>query len=156
MIRLQALILTGVCGLTLCLAVGQRNQTAMMGFLTDTLCGAKGATERHIECAKRTVASGKARYAFYVEDPGGAGNDVEQKLYMVEPQEAAATWLGQRVKVTGTVSQTPLKRAGQSLDPATGKVRRHNSLINDSTPIAGVLHISSIEPAPALAPARKN
>ncbi len=68
------------------------------GWITDTRCGAKGANAQHVECAKRNVASGKAKYALYDER--------SRKLYILEPQETAALYLalGQRVKITGTLN----------------------------------------------------
>jgi len=49
------------------------------GYLTDTMCGAKGATSKHIECAKRQVASGKAQYAIY--------DGASRRLYILETQD---------------------------------------------------------------------
>ncbi len=76
----------------------QPTQNVVIGWITDTLCGAKGANARHVECAKRNVASGKAKYALYDER--------SKVLFILEPQEAAALYLslGQRVKVTGTLN----------------------------------------------------
>ena len=60
-------------------------------------------------------------------------------------------YLGQRVTITGTLSATPVKRAGQKLDPASGEVVRHTpragAPLDTSTPVAGVLTVASIEPA---------
>ncbi len=94
------------------------------GYLTDTMCGAKGATHstssgqasKHIDCPKRNVASGKAQYAIYDES--------SRRLYILDSSTAAAraqveSLLGQRVRITGTVSATPITRAGQSLVPDT-------------------------------------
>jgi len=93
------------------------------GYITDTMCGAKGATSKHIDCAKRNVASGKAQYAIYDEssrrlyilDAGTEAGGTPAVRSLIE-QPAAA---GQRVRITGTVSATPITRAGQSLVPDT-------------------------------------
>ena len=156
------------------------------GYLTDTMCGAKGATSKHIDCAKRQVASGKAQYAIYDEasrrlyilDAGTEAGGTPAVRSLIE-QPAAA---GQRVRITGTVSLTPITRAGQSLVPDTEaapssaenagginpaptttgaptttsapttnpplRVVTRAKALDTSTPVAGVLTISSIEAAP--------
>jgi len=141
------------------LTVGQTTSqaSAATGFITDTLCGAVGATANHIEHAKQTVASGKAKYAIYDEKA--------KKLYILTcaaptgpgeaPDDAGCftSYLGQRVTVTGTLSATPVKRAGQRFDHTSQKVVSHTpragAPLDTSTPVAGILTISSIEPAPA-------
>jgi len=155
------------------------------GYLTDTMCGAKGATSKHIECAKRQVASGKAQYAIYDEatrrlyildlgtQAGGTEAGKMPAVQLLIEQPAAA---GQRMKITGTVSSTPITRAGQSLVPDTEaassstenagginpapttssapttnpplRVVTRAKALDTSTPVAGVLTISSIEAAP--------
>ncbi len=149
------------------------------GYLTDTMCGAKGATSKHIDCPKRQVASGKAQYAIY--------DEASRRLYILDTSNAASraqieSFLGQRVKITGTVSSTPITRAGQSLVPDTEaapsstenagginpaptttgapttssapttnppmRVVTRAKALDTSTPVAGILTISSIEPAP--------
>jgi len=161
------------------------------GYLTDTMCGAKGATSKHIECPKRQVASGKAQYAIYDEasrrlyilDLGTQAGGTEAGR-MPAVQILIEQHLGQRVRITGTVSSTPITRAGQSLvpdaessvapsstenagginpaptatsAPATTSAPTTNppmrvvtraKALDTSTPVAGVLSISSIEPAP--------
>lgn len=147
------------------------------GYLTDTLCGSRGANRLHAEHARRSVASGKAKYAIYDEQ--------SKQLYIIEDAALAERWLGQRVRVTGTVGATPLRRAGQSyapdavatvrdaqgrqrpvsgnpsaadaasgrapLDTTTPRVQQHRNALDTTTPIAGVLTIATIEPADATA-----
>ncbi len=91
------------------------------GYITDTLSGRSGATALNVEAAKRNVSSGKAKYAIYDERT--------QKLYIlacVTPASAVPSfaeqtcveqYLGQRLKITGTLSTAPLTRAGQSFAP---------------------------------------
>jgi len=106
----------------LIVAMGTHAQTAtstvtVTGYLTDTLCGARGANHLHAEHARRSVASGKAQYAIYDEQ--------SRQLYILESGPGAGSsaqagieaWLGQRVRITGTVGATPLRRAGQSYAP---------------------------------------
>jgi len=143
------------------------------GYLTDTMCGAKGATSKHIDCPKRQVASGKAQYAIY--------DEASRRLFILDSSTAASraqveSYLGQRVKITGTISSTPITRAGQSLVPDTEstpssaenagginpapmtssapttnpplRVVTRAKALDTSTPVAGVLTIASIEAAP--------
>ena len=94
-----------LAGATLAQSTGEVTVT---GFVTDTWCGRKGASEKHAEHARTAVASGKAQYAVY--------DEATRKLYLLDAQ-TAAPYAGQRVKVTGTLSATLLRRAGQSYAP---------------------------------------
>ena len=49
-----------LCSVALGQVVGSVSAT---GWMTDTICGAKGANALHIDCAKRKVASARAKYA---------------------------------------------------------------------------------------------
>ena len=141
-------LLTTILILLLSLGVfAQQTSVSATGFITDTLCGKSGANPKHIEHAKQTVASGKAKYAIYDERT--------KQLYILDGsqlvgdpstgsgQAAIEQYLGQRVTITGTLSATPVKRAGQKLDPASGEVVRHTpragAALDTSTPVAGVL-----------------
>ena len=95
--------------------LAQQGSVTVTGFLTDTRCGAKGANALHVDCARRNVASGKAKYALY--------DQRTKKLYVLDPQNTAVTYLGQRVQMTGTVS------FGEQLN-------------------SDVLHILAVAPAP--------
>ncbi len=77
-------------------ATPQTTQVTVTGWMTDTACGAKGANALHIGCAKRKVASGKAKYAFYDERA--------RRLYVLADQQAAEQYLGQHLQVSGTLS----------------------------------------------------
>ena len=89
-------ILGSVILLIVILAVSAQQQVVATGWVTDTRCGAKGANALHVDCAKRNVASGKGKYALYDKQT--------RKLYVLEQQEMAVPYLGQRVQITGTVS----------------------------------------------------
>ena len=171
------------------IAMGVQAQTAettVTGYVTDTYCGRRGASEKHAEHARRTIDSGVAQYALY--------DEASKRLYVLEMghpstgsgQAAIEQYAGQRVKITGTLGTTLLLRGGQSYAPdavaayrdpsapnglratgATGsnpatagavsgqaKVQSHEDALDQTTPIAGVLSISSVEPAPAPPPRR--
>jgi len=172
-VRMRILATVIVVILASSIAAQTPSSITAAGYLTDTMCGAKGATSKHIDCPKRQFASGKAQYAIY--------DEASRRLYILDTSNAAArlqieSFLGQRVRITGTISSTPITRAGQSLVPDTGSapsstenagginpaptttsapttnppmrvVTRAKSL-DTSTPVVGILTISSIEPAP--------
>jgi hypothetical protein len=162
-------------------------EMTVVGYVTDTYYGRRGANDKHAEHARRSVASGVAQYALY--------DEASKKLYILAPQSTAAQYVGQRVQITGTLSATPITRAGQSLAPdavaaykdpsapnglrATGatsgtstapgtihtatptaargseaRVQSHEDAPDQTTPVAGVLSISSVEAAPGSAPRR--
>lgn len=173
--RLLVLMLVGSIGV---LAAQVTNSVSATGYITDTMCGQKGANAQHTDCAKRSVASGKAKYAIY--------DEATKKLYILQGS-GIEQYLGQRVKIIGTLSTTPLTRAGQSYapdavatpiksdgnpdqantarmvsgDPAAAsgqgpaRVQGHRKALDTSTPIAGVLTISSVAPAPIPPPLRR-
>jgi len=110
-----------------CARSSRAGQVTVRGFLTDTLAGARGASPTNTESAKRRVASGKALYAVY--------DETTKRLYVLQPQQTAESWLGQRVQVTGTLSSTPLQHAGQTFDPPTGLAVSYPRSLDSTTPI---------------------
>jgi hypothetical protein len=126
----------------------QGNTLSVTGFLTDTLSGRHGANALHIDAAKRNVAGGMAQYAVY--------SMKTHKLYIIQPQDTAAAYLGQQVKVTGTLTLSAMNHAGQMVDSNTNEVKDFHGVGQDSsTPVAGILTISSITVAlPPPAPKR--
>ena len=69
------------------------------GYVTDTWCGVdrdrKPPTE---ECTHECVQAGRGKYAFY--------NFADGKVYVLNPQDQAAKYAGQRVTISGTVDET--------------------------------------------------
>ncbi len=122
------------------IAPAQPAQVSVTGFVTDTLAGFHGADEKHVDAAKRNVKAGMAKYAVFDEQT--------KKLYILEPQDTAAANVGQRVTVTGVLAPSAMQHAGQIVDPATHEVKDFHRVVNDSTPIGGVLTITSIAAAP--------
>jgi hypothetical protein len=101
-----------LAAVSLVIAVGVQAQTGgstVIGYITDPYCGRRGANDKHAEHARRSVASGVAQYALY--------DEASKKVYILAPQSTAAQYVGQRVQITGTLSATPITRAGQSLAP---------------------------------------
>jgi hypothetical protein len=112
------------------MAFGQATTSVTLtGFLTDTSCGKRGATPLHIDCPKRKVAAGTAKYALY--------DEASKRLYVLAcaapatssqwpassedwknlDQQCVEPYLGQRVRISGTVTASRLSRAGQVLAP---------------------------------------
>jgi hypothetical protein len=65
------------------------------GFVTDTLCGAKGANADHAACATKCVKERGAKYALY--------DATDKKVYILDPQDKAAPHAGHEVTVKGTL-----------------------------------------------------
>jgi hypothetical protein len=163
------------------MAFAQTSPVTVTGFLTDTSCGKRGATSLHIDCPKRKVAAGTAKYAIY--------DQASRRLYVLAcaapVSSDAAAWpggsddwknldqscveqyLGQRVRISGTVTASRLSRAGQVLAPDDSssassasststastsplKVVPLPRSLDSSTPIAGVLTISTVASPPVV------
>lgn len=71
------------------------------GWVTDTHCGAKGASAKHAKCAKDCVDGGSGKYALYTP--------TDKKVYVLDPQEKLAEHAGHYVKVTGTLDDDNIK-----------------------------------------------
>jgi hypothetical protein len=78
-------------------AAGNKTQKApkertYVGVITDTNCGTKGHMGPAAECVKKCVEHG-AKYALAYKG----------KVYVLEPQDAAAPHAGAKVRVKGTM-----------------------------------------------------
>jgi len=73
------------------------------GYISDSLCGAKGASEKHADCAVKCVKEKGASYVFV--------NDADHKVYNIDKQEKAAAHPGHHVTVKGTADGDTLKVA---------------------------------------------
>lgn len=141
--RFKFVFIAAISGIFLLVAHAQTPGPATVtGFLTDTLSGKRGANALHADTAKRNVASGMAQYAVYDEKA--------HKLYILEPQSTAVAYICQRITVTGALASSPMAHSAQTVDPNTNQVKNFHHLgQDDSTPIAGVLTITSLSVAPA-------
>jgi len=94
-----------ICALALVLLAGvsfaSPKDGSWTGWVTDTMCGAKGASAKHADCAKKCVDSGHGKYALY--------NPADKKVYTLDPQEKLAEHAGHFVKVTGSVEGDTIK-----------------------------------------------
>jgi len=80
------------------------------GYISDSMCGAKGAKESAEECTKKCISHG-AKYVFV--------NDTDKKVYVIDDQEKVAPHAGHHVVVKGTVEGDTLKL--DSIDMASKK-----------------------------------
>ncbi|HVY74644.1 MAG TPA: hypothetical protein VG890_07425 [Puia sp.] len=63
------------------------------GYISDSHCGAKGAKEGHVDCAKKCIKDGAAA-VFVVGD----------KVYTISDQKKASKYLGEKVTITGDMN----------------------------------------------------
>ena len=73
------------------------------GYISDSSCGAKGASETHAACATKCVKEKGAKYVFV--------NDTDHKVYAVDAQDKVAAHAGHHVTVKGSVDGDSLKLA---------------------------------------------
>jgi hypothetical protein len=71
------------------------------GYISDSMCGAKGANEKHADCAAKCVKEHGASYVFV--------NDADKKVYAIDAQDKVAAHAGHHVTVKGSVEGDNLK-----------------------------------------------
>ena len=74
------------------------------GYISDSICGAKGANESHAACATKCVKEKGAKYVFV--------NDADHKVYAIDAQDKVAAHAGHHVVVKGTVKGDELMLTG--------------------------------------------
>src|ERR1700693_4766326 len=73
------------------------------GYISDSVCGAKGANDKHAACATKCVKEKDAKYVFV--------NDADHKVYAMDAQDKVAAHAGHHVTVKGSVDGDNLKLA---------------------------------------------
>jgi hypothetical protein len=68
------------------------------GYISDSHCGAKGNNDGHAACAKKCIKDGYAP-VFVVGD----------KVYTINDPKKVSNYIGQKVRITGTIT-------GEALD----------------------------------------
>jgi hypothetical protein len=86
--------------------------TTMTGWISDSICGAKGANAQARECTIKCVKEHGAKYVFV--------NDTDKKVYAVDKQEMLAEHAGHHVTVTGMVEGDSLKLESIKMAPEKG------------------------------------
>ena len=85
--------------LTFCMAVlALGTDGSWTGYISDSVCGVKGANEKHADCATKCVKEKGAKYVFV--------NDADHN---VDAQEKVAAHAGHHVTVKGSVEGDNLK-----------------------------------------------
>ncbi len=89
-----SIILTGV--LLCCLSAwAAPKDESWTGWISDSKCGAKGASASHEACAKKCIAAG--------EKPVLVA-DIDQKVLPIDNSDAVKNDIGQHVSVTGKMT----------------------------------------------------
>ncbi len=88
--------LAGLMSLSLCAAaLVFAAEGSWTGYISDSQCGAKGANEKHADCAAKCVKEHGAKYVFV--------NDADKKVYTIADQDKVAAHAGHHVTVKGSV-----------------------------------------------------
>ena len=85
----DAALLVGMASFALAADMG-----SWSGWITDTDCGAKGASASHAACAAKCVKDKGAKYALY--------NPSDKSMWVLSDQDGAAKMAGKMVTVKGT------------------------------------------------------
>lgn len=103
-----AVVLVLAAGMSL--AASGAKEGSWTGWITDSMCGAKGDSEKHADCAKKCVETKGAKYALY--------NPSDKKVYVLDPQDKAAGHAGHHVTVKGSVAGDTIKVTSIEMVPA--------------------------------------
>jgi hypothetical protein len=103
---LLASLLVSVAMFAIVSLADEGKATSVKGWVTDTMCGAKGMSNDHAACVKKCV-NGGAKLAL-VTDKG-------DKVYTVENAEALAGHEGHHVEVKGHISGDSLNVSKDSV-----------------------------------------
>ena len=95
------------------LAAANSKTETWKGYVTDTWCGLHRATEAPtVACTNLCLSNKGAKYALF--------DVVNNKLYVLNPQEQAAKYAAQLVTVTGTLAgSTPMVTAQGTISGST-------------------------------------
>ncbi|HZK65655.1 MAG TPA: hypothetical protein VFC34_16050 [Puia sp.] len=75
------------------LAVTYAGDGTWTGYISDSHCGADGAKEGHVACAKKCIKEGSVAVLV-----------VDGKVYSITNPKKVSKYLGQKVTVTGTMT----------------------------------------------------
>lgn len=82
------------------------------GWVTDSMCAAKGANAEHASCAEKCVKEHDAKYVLYIP--------AEKKAYVLDPQEKASGHAGHQVTVAGTLEGDTIHVTSITMNAAKG------------------------------------
>jgi hypothetical protein len=92
---------------------GDTTEGSWTGWVTDTGCGAKGATAEHAKCAAKCVKEHGAKYALYTP--------ADKQVWVLSNQEEAAKAAGTEVTVKGKADKEKMSIEVASMEPAAKK-----------------------------------
>ena len=95
--KFLAALALALCAAALALAA----DGSWTGYISDSMCGAKGADAKHGDCAAKCVKEHGAKYVFV--------NDADKKVYAIDAQDKVAAHAGHHVTVKGSVDGDNLK-----------------------------------------------
>jgi hypothetical protein len=75
--------------------VSASDKTTVNGYVSDSMCGAKGAKEGHADCMKKCLSKGAKAVIV---------TDKDQKVLTIDNPDAVTGHEGHHVAVTGTVT----------------------------------------------------
>jgi hypothetical protein len=94
----------GLASLMLCAAaLAFAADGTWTGYISDSQCGAKGANDKHADCAAKCVKEHGAKYVFV--------SDKDKKVYAIDDQDKVAAHAGHHVTVKGSVDGDTMKVA---------------------------------------------
>ncbi len=91
----------GVVAVLVLAGVVLASEGSWTGYVTDNMCGAKGAKDGHTDCAAKCVKEHGAKYALVT--------DSDKKVYVLDPQDQAVGHAGHHVTVKGTAEGDTIK-----------------------------------------------
>ena len=98
-------------------ALAMAADSSMTGWISDSMCGAKGAHAGARECTIKCVKERGAKYVFV--------NDTDKKVYAVDNQKLAGEHAGHHVTVTGMVEGDSIKLASVKMVPENEMGKMH-------------------------------
>jgi hypothetical protein len=82
-------------------ALAMAADSSLTGYISDSMCGAKGANEKHADCAAKCAKEHGNKYVFV--------NDADKKVYAIDAQDKVAAHAGHHVIVKGSIEGDNLK-----------------------------------------------
>jgi hypothetical protein len=92
---------------------GDTTEGSWTGWVTDTGCGAKGASADHAACAAKCVKEKGAKYALYTT--------ADKQVWVLSNQDEAAKMAGKEVTVKGKADKEKMTIEVASMEPAPAK-----------------------------------
>lgn len=86
---------------------------AWAGFVTDSKCGAKGASASHADCAIKCVKDKGAKWALY--------NMANKETYVLAGKEDPSKFAGKEVTVKGTLNKQTKTIEASSIEAKAAK-----------------------------------